>query len=308
MHDLLRQHARALAAADDPADGQAAAMRLLDYYLHTAAAAGGHFATGLTADRPPTTDPPAWVPPLATLQQAAAWLEIERPNLHAAVDYAAARARFLHATQIPAAMSDFLVVHGHWDQCTVLGQTTLTAARQAGDRLGQADALTRLGAVHWLTGDYQAAAASLARGLALYIDLGGLRGQAYALHDLGVVQQLTGDYPAAAASHQEALKICRATGYQIGEAEALNNLGELLTRSSASKRAREHHTRALAIARDIRAPLEEARALEGIGRCHLQDGNCGEGDACLRQALMIYQHLGAPGAQRIQEILHERGL
>ena len=139
-------------------------------------------------------------------------------------------------------------------------------------------------------------------------DLGGLRGQAYALHDLGVVQQLTGDYPAAAASHQEALKICRATGYQIGEAEALNNLGELLTRSSASKRAREHHTRALAIARDIRAPLEEARALEGIGRCHLQDGNCGEGDACLRQALMIYQHLGAPGAQRIQEILHERGL
>ena len=427
LHDLLREHARALAAADDPADGQAAAMRLLDYYLHTAAAAGRHFATGLTADRPPTTDPPAWVPPLATLHQAAAWLEIERPNLQATVDYAAARGRYLHATQITAAMSDFLVVHGHWDQYTVLGQTTLTAARQAGDRPGQADALTRLGAVHWLTGDYQAAAVSLARGLALYVDLGDrrgqayalnelglvqqetgdypaaaashqqalalacdvgdlrgqgyslnclglvqqltgnypaaaasqqqalalacdvgdLRGQGYALHDLGVVQQLTGDYPAAAASHQralelfrdlgqrpsqafalneigvvqqltgdypaaaashqEALKICRDTGYRIGEAEALNNLGELLTRSSASKQARDHHTQALAIARDIRAPLEEARALEGIGRCHLQDGNCDEGDACLRQALTIYQSLGAPGAQRIQESLHERG-
>ena len=39
LHDLLREHARALAAADDPADSDAAAGRLLDYYLHTALAA-----------------------------------------------------------------------------------------------------------------------------------------------------------------------------------------------------------------------------------------------------------------------------
>jgi transcriptional regulator with XRE-family HTH domain len=44
LHDLLREHARALAAADDPAESEAAARRLLDYYLHTALAAGWHFA------------------------------------------------------------------------------------------------------------------------------------------------------------------------------------------------------------------------------------------------------------------------
>src|SRR5215813_3738350 len=45
LHDLLRQHARALAAADDDAETGAAARRLLDYYLHTALAAGRYFAT-----------------------------------------------------------------------------------------------------------------------------------------------------------------------------------------------------------------------------------------------------------------------
>ena len=42
LHDLLREHARALAAADDPAARDAATGRLLDYYLHTALAAGEH--------------------------------------------------------------------------------------------------------------------------------------------------------------------------------------------------------------------------------------------------------------------------
>ena len=42
FHDLIRQHARALAAARPPADRDAAITRLLDYYLHTARAAARH--------------------------------------------------------------------------------------------------------------------------------------------------------------------------------------------------------------------------------------------------------------------------
>jgi hypothetical protein len=77
--------------------------RVLDNYLHTATAAGQHFAIGFTSGLRPPAAAPALAPRLATLQQATAWLEIERPNLHAAVDYAA-RARLPHAIQIPAAM------------------------------------------------------------------------------------------------------------------------------------------------------------------------------------------------------------
>ena len=153
LHDLLREHARALAAADDPADGQAAAMRLLEYYLHTALAASKHFITWDVAPNSlPPSAPPAYAPDLSTLGQAAAWLETERPNLHAAAEYAAASGRTLHAVRIPAAMGEFLRTRGHWDQSAALHQAALAAARKAGDRVGEATALHELGILQTLAG------------------------------------------------------------------------------------------------------------------------------------------------------------
>src|SRR5215469_5818105 len=101
-----------LVAADSPQRSGAATGRLLDYYLHTAAAAGRHFAYP-GRRRPPPGSPPAPAPELSTLGQAGAWLEAERANLHAAADHAAAHSRFLHAIAIPAAMSGFLAARGH---------------------------------------------------------------------------------------------------------------------------------------------------------------------------------------------------
>lgn len=63
-------------------------------------------------------------------QQAAGWLETERPNLHAAASYAAARGFPRHAIAIPAAISGFLRVHGYWDQAAALNQAALDIARQ----------------------------------------------------------------------------------------------------------------------------------------------------------------------------------
>jgi hypothetical protein len=82
LHDLLREHARALAAAGNPAESDAAADRLLDYYLHTALAAGRHFGSGVSAARrPPPVRPPAQAPDLSALAPAGDWLEAERANL-----------------------------------------------------------------------------------------------------------------------------------------------------------------------------------------------------------------------------------
>src|SRR5262249_41744735 len=108
FHDLLREHARALAAADDPAGRESATPRVLDYYPHTAGVAAHHLA-------PPTT-PEGPAPPVSTPRQAASWLEAERANLHAAAGYAAAAGRLLYAVSIPAAMDGFLQTWGYWDQ------------------------------------------------------------------------------------------------------------------------------------------------------------------------------------------------
>jgi len=103
---------------------------------------------------------------------------------------------------------------------------------------------------------------------------------------------------ATSATNHQALQLYRDVGNWHGQAETLDNLGGLPSRTAPSQAARNHHSQALAIARDIGAPLEEARALEGIGRCHLHDGNPGEGIAHLQQALTTPAHR-SPGPRLV---------
>src|SRR5262249_50815674 len=129
LHDLLREYACALAAARDTADSHAAAGRLVNYYAHVAATASRHIATWTTAGgRLPPTSPAASAPQLATSGEAVAWLESERPNLYAVVNYAATQRMPLHAIAIATAMGGFLRARGHWDQAAEQYQTALIAA------------------------------------------------------------------------------------------------------------------------------------------------------------------------------------
>ena len=292
LHDLLREHASALAAADDPAESGAATGRLLDYYLHTAVVAGQHFESMAGYRRPPPGRPPADAPGLSTLEQAAAWLETERPNLHAAADQAAAAGQHLHAVRIPAAISGFLLAHGHVDQSVALHRTALAAARQAEDRAGQAIALSELGVLAWLTGDHPAAAASLARALALYRDVGDLPGQANILNQLGQVQVLTGDIPAATASHQQALALARGSGDRLAEAEALNHLGQVQQRAGDYPAAAATQQQALAIFREIGNRLGQATTLNDLGIVQEETGDYPAAAASQREALKMFRDLG----------------
>ena len=135
-----------------------------------------------------------------------------------------------------------------------------------------------------------------------------MHSQAYALNCLAVVQQETGEYPAATANQRRALTLFSDLGNLLGQAEAHNNLGQLAIRTANTAHAHRHHAQGFAIARDISAPLEEARALEGLGQAHLQDGSYDKGLELLHQAHTIYQRIGAPAAQRVQETLQNHRL
>lgn len=184
--------------------------------------------------------------------------------------------------------------------------SALDLSRALGYRYGEARAMTDIGQLRRLIGDYPAAAASLRQALEIYRDLGYRPDQADALVELGRVEQLTGDYPAAAASLHQALELHRATGSP--GFETLNQLGELSTLTSDTRQARAYHAEALAGARDLGWLPDEACALEGIGRSHLHDGDHVQAAAYLRQALGIYQRIGSPHAQRVQEVLHNHDL
>jgi tetratricopeptide (TPR) repeat protein/transcriptional regulator with XRE-family HTH domain len=464
FHDLIREHARKLAAKDPAAELAEATDRLLDYYLHTVRTANRYLARHTAARIPDVTGgPPAHAPRLPTRDDAVSWMDAEKSNLDAAFQYAATHDRPGHAIAISAAMHGYLLSQGHWDQALALHRAAVDAARRTGDepaaasalmdlavielakgnfpeataglmralelfcdigdRQGQANARSYLGVVYLQTDDYPASTASLNMALQLFRDLGDRRGKASALNRLNIVQQLTGDYRAAVNSltaalellrdlddrqgegtalsnlglvlyltgeyleatailnqaqelHRDlgdrkgqagdlnhlgavqrdtgnyraanesltqavqlyhglgdrlgeatalgdlglvqartgdqraaaetlaqALELHRDLGNQLGIAEVLNNLGELWLASAASAKARKYYDQALQTATEITSPLEEARALEGIGRCHLQDGQSEEGATSLRKALVIYNRVGSPNAQRVQNVL-----
>jgi tetratricopeptide (TPR) repeat protein/transcriptional regulator with XRE-family HTH domain len=297
LHDLLREHARVLAADDDIAERDAAVDRLLDYYLYTVLAAGQHIVTrAVPLGRRLPGCPPAGTPDLSTLEHAAAWLEAERTNLHAAAEYAAESGRSQHAVQIPAAMGGFLGRHGHWDQAAVLQTTALTAAHSAGDRRGEAQALQELGLLAWLTGDYPASADHLARAVTLYGETGDRLGQAYALNPLGVVQALTGDYPAALASHQRALAIARDLGDRAAEAVALNYLGSAQQQTGDYAAAAANLARVRELYRRLGHRYGQAQALRDLGKLQQATGDYLAATASHQQALQMFHDLGArPG-------------
>ena len=99
------------------AERDAAMDRLIDCYLHATAAADRHLARRNSVGLPAiTTPPPAHAPPLSMVKQAASWIDAERNNLYAAVEYAALHGRPAHAIAIPILMHDFLRTYGHWAQ------------------------------------------------------------------------------------------------------------------------------------------------------------------------------------------------
>jgi tetratricopeptide (TPR) repeat protein/DNA-binding XRE family transcriptional regulator len=293
LHDLLREYARSLAAVGDTADSHAAAGRLVNYYAHVAAAASKHIATWTTAGgRLPPTTPPASAPQLATSGEAAAWLESERPNLHVAVSYAATEQMPLHAIAIAAAMGGFLRARGRWDQAAEQYQTALIAAREAGDRPGQAGVLDELGLLQQLTSDYPAATATLAEAIGLFRDLGDLSGQAYALNHLGLVQVDMADYPAAAASHRRALALARDAGDQLAEAVSLIDLGLVQQMTGDYQAATASYEQALPLARSVDSAFDEADALCELGAVRRLTGDYSAAIAYERQALDLFHHLG----------------
>ena len=293
MHDLLREHARALVASDDAEGSDEAVARLLDYYLHSAVAAGQHFSWGSSAvRRSQPGPPPSDAPDLNATGSAAAWLAAERVNLQAAADYAEGHGRTRHAVAIPTAIGNFLTIHGHWDQSAALARTALTAARQAGDRLGEADAVSWLGTLQRETGDYPAAAASLSQALTSYADLGDVSAQAFALNQMGFLQVLTGEYPAAAASHGQALALAREAGDRVIEANTHINMGLLQQLTGDHPAATASLELALAMFGDLDDLHGQAQALNCLGVVQQETGDYSAAAATQQRAMALFRDFG----------------
>jgi tetratricopeptide (TPR) repeat protein/transcriptional regulator with XRE-family HTH domain len=293
FHDLIREHARTLAAIGPASDNAAAISRLLDYYQYTATRADALLARQTRPSSAPAAavPPPAGVPNLPGQPQALAWALTERANLLACLDHATASGQHARVIALTAALTALLRHDGPWTDALARHATAVQAARHLGDQPGEAGALNNLGIVWRLTGDYREAAQSLEAALGIYRDLGHRQGQANTLNDLGSVRRMTGDYRDAAQAHEAALGIHRNLGDRLGQANTLISLGIVRYLTGDYPDAAQAHEAALGIHRDLGYRLGQAIALNNVGCVWRMTGDYPEAIQALETALGIYRDL-----------------
>jgi tetratricopeptide (TPR) repeat protein len=299
LHDLIRAHARALAATLDPEpEREAAQDRLLHYYAHTAQTASLPVAR---LPRPAPDGPaPAHAPELADPDTAHAWLRTEYANLEAAHAHASAHALEGHAIALALGLAEILRTDDPFARALEILQAAADAAARRRQPAARATALTDLGRIRYQTGDHPGAEHAVAQALEISRQAGYHCGEANALTDLGHVRRQAGAYPGAADALAQALEIYRRTGDRTDETWALNRYAATIAADGERLRAVALYRQALAMTRELRIPAEEAYSLEGIADHHLATGETARGTEHLRQALQVYQRLGMrPDIERV---------
>lgn len=292
MHDLIREFSRSLSVTDPFPDQAALLNRLFGYYLHTARAADVHLARRAPSIRGLLVKSPEHAPDLSTQSTAVAWMNADRLNLAAVVEYAARHGMPRYAVAIPAAMHGFLRTQGYWDHGLALHATALEMARRRRDIRGEAEALTDLGDMQYMTGNYSAAADSLDQALKLSRHSGNLLSEAEALRFLSFVQYETGDRSAAITSLSRALDCFRVLGNQIEEAGVLGYIAVVQHANGQYAAAAANQEKALALHRELGDRYGEANALNFLGAVQDSLGEYAAAAANQKQALALHRELG----------------
>lgn len=296
MHDLLRSYARELAHAQrDEANRLAAVRRLVDHYLHTAAAADrlmnpyrdpldlGPPAPGVTVERP------------ADLGEAIAWFRRE----HAAVLAAAALAADLGPAgrpwQLAWAAATYLDRFGYWRDWATVGQLALDVAHRDADGLGQAYSHAELaGALGWLGGSAQAVD-NFGDALARFTALGDQAGRARAHAGLAWALDLEGRHAEALTEMTRALALYRSAGFGYGVANAVAWLGWHHTQLGRHHDALRHARHGLRLQQEAGDRRGQAVTWAILGTAHRRLGHLDDAVGSFARAAELLDDAGERG-------------
>ena len=291
LHDLMRIHARSLAATDSAAERAAALNRLLYFYAYTAQSVSLQIAR---YPRPGPTGPaPAHVPSVPDPEAARAWARAERPNLEAAFAFACTEGLDGHAVALAAGLAEIMQIDGPWTRALEFHQAAAETADRLGDLAAHATALTDSGHALQAIGDFAECAEAFTRALEVFRALGNRLGEANATNELGAVRDQLGDDPQAAADHLRALEIYRALGNRLGEAGAMHDLGRVYKSIGDHPQAIEAFSGSLDIYRALGSRLGEANTLFDLARTQESTGDFAGAADVYTRSLEIYRDLGS---------------
>ncbi|WP_112265455.1 AfsR/SARP family transcriptional regulator [Lentzea terrae] len=289
FHDLLADHAK---ASVEPEERDEAIVRILDHYLHNAAASALRIAPGRPQVHADVTyeqvDPPVFVTPVAAL----AWQEAERRNLRAAVYLAAYEGHYRYAWQLPHHFAHFLLLRGSGRERVEVQSVALAAAHHLGDLQARAEALRGLGSAYLGQEEHAKAEEHLHKALDLMRQIGDLRGEASVLGLLGMIARERHEFDKAMDHYQRGLVLMRQVGAPTGEANALQHIGVVHAECGESDEALAHLEKALPLLKASGDMRSYAGVLHDIAYVHFCSFHDEESRSCAEQSLAAYRESG----------------
>ncbi|WP_308307466.1 tetratricopeptide repeat protein [Streptomyces sp. ISL-10] len=244
LHDLVHQHARRAAAGQDSAAERERALgRVLDYYVHAAAAADAAMPFLSPGRAASAGRPPAELPRFTDRNAAFAWLVAEYGNLMAAFETASAVGADVHVCELPRFLRAYFARRCGTTHLNFLFERSLASAERLGDPLQLAEAHSDLGFARYNAGRMAEAAAGYeAAGLRLS-QTGDARAEAelamrrgYLSWDAGHVEEPLELFRLAGKLYEKAGCPTGAAHAAASEAWTMLQLGH---RAEAAQRARE---------------------------------------------------------------------
>ncbi len=162
----------------------------------------------------------------------------------------------------------------------------------AGDRAGEAAALTVAAAALFERGDLEAARAANGEALDRFREVGDRRGVARSLNSLAVLSRNLGELGRARALYEEALQVLAEVGDRRGTAYTRNNLAAASVEEGRLQAARREVTDALTVFRQLNDPSGIADALLNLGTIEHQQGELVAAQQHLEEALAKKRDLG----------------
>jgi tetratricopeptide (TPR) repeat protein len=298
IHDVIRAYAAARAYDEDPSTIRRPALtRLFDHYLYTALQAANLLYPYEQHRMPQLPRTAAITIDLSDEAAARSWLDAEHGNLLAIaaeqVDGEVPR----HTVQLSAILFRYLSFRAHYTQAQALHQQAVAAARQHGDRAGEADALNNLGSVYRFIGPYEHALDCFRQALAIVDDINDRGRQALVLGNLGATYGQMGQYEQALQHLKAAAAILRGLGDIAGRTHALVNLGVTYGRMGQHEDAANYLRQGLNLAHDSDYPTGQAIALSNLGTVYERIGHYDQAADCHQQAIDLCRDLGDSNSQ-----------
>jgi DNA-binding SARP family transcriptional activator len=297
MHDLIREYARDLAAAEgEPAQALA---RLLGWHAHTARAAMAHIDPDVRLLWPDIPEPAGGRRDFADRDTAMAWLNTECHNTVSLTVHAARHGSPVAAWQLAYITAYHFYLTGRIDDWIVTHQAALEAVRQVGDLNGEAKVLTTLGHAFIEADRYGDFLDCQRRALELAVATDDLRMQAEAQCYVAFGLFRTGRLAEALDANARALELYRAYDHWPGEMATVYQTGQIHLRLGKMHSALEHMERTLAHLREHDRRHDETYALFEVVMANLGLGHV---TAALESATLALRIAGELGDRILQAL------